>query len=149
MSGKKIIEGAKEALAVARGEQPAARIIVNGHAYIPEKSAPGYAQGFEAQPVAWRFRYEHKEGVWGKWTVQKNKPTWYQTDQSDVEIEPLYAALPAPAGESVTVEELADWLSDQGYLLIPDEYETAQEMKDAFTILTKPAQEARRWTKTN
>lgn len=36
MSRNKIIEGAKEALAVARGEQPAARITVQGHAYVPE-----------------------------------------------------------------------------------------------------------------
>lgn len=31
----KIVEGAKEALAVARGEEPAARITIHGHAYVP------------------------------------------------------------------------------------------------------------------
>lgn len=36
MSGKRIIDGAKEAVAVAKGERPAARIHVNGHAYVPE-----------------------------------------------------------------------------------------------------------------
>lgn len=36
MSEKRIIEGMKEAVAVARGERPAARIHANGHAYIPE-----------------------------------------------------------------------------------------------------------------
>ena len=36
MSGKSIIEAAKEAVAVAKGERPAARIHVNGHAYVPE-----------------------------------------------------------------------------------------------------------------
>lgn len=36
MSGARIIEGAKEALAVARGEEPAARITINGHSYVPE-----------------------------------------------------------------------------------------------------------------
>jgi hypothetical protein len=34
----RIIEGAKEALAVARGEFPAARLTINGHAYVPEVS---------------------------------------------------------------------------------------------------------------
>ena len=33
--GTKIIKGAKEALAVARGEQPAAAIYHNGHRYVP------------------------------------------------------------------------------------------------------------------
>lgn len=36
MSGKRILEGLKEAVAVAKGDQPAARIHVNGHAYVPE-----------------------------------------------------------------------------------------------------------------
>lgn len=36
MSGKKSIEGAKEAIAVAKGDIPAARIHVHGHAYVPE-----------------------------------------------------------------------------------------------------------------
>jgi hypothetical protein len=31
----KIVDGAKEALAVARGEQPATRIYMQGHAYVP------------------------------------------------------------------------------------------------------------------
>lgn len=31
----RIIEGAKEALAVARGEQPAASVWINGHEYVP------------------------------------------------------------------------------------------------------------------
>lgn len=35
-AGERLIEGAKEMLAVAKGEQPAARIHVNGHAYVPE-----------------------------------------------------------------------------------------------------------------
>lgn len=34
-SGAKLIEAAKEAVAIAKGEQPAARIHVNGHAYVP------------------------------------------------------------------------------------------------------------------
>ena len=35
-AGKQLIEAAKEAVAVAKGEQPAARIHVAGHAYVPE-----------------------------------------------------------------------------------------------------------------
>lgn len=35
-AGERLIEGAKEALAVARGEQPAASIHVNGHTYVPK-----------------------------------------------------------------------------------------------------------------
>lgn len=36
-SGKeaRIIEGAREALSIARGEQPAASITINGHKYVP------------------------------------------------------------------------------------------------------------------
>ena len=34
--GERLIEGAREALAIARGEIPAARITINGHAYVPE-----------------------------------------------------------------------------------------------------------------
>ncbi|MCO5159601.1 MAG: hypothetical protein M9939_00575 [Mesorhizobium sp.] len=36
-AGDRLIEGAKEALEIARGNQPAARIHVNGHAYVPEQ----------------------------------------------------------------------------------------------------------------
>lgn len=37
-AGKQIIAGAKEALAVAKGEQPAASITVNGHTYYPSSA---------------------------------------------------------------------------------------------------------------
>lgn len=37
--GQRLIEGAREALAIARGEIPAARITINGHAYVPEAEA--------------------------------------------------------------------------------------------------------------
>lgn len=40
----------------------------------------------EAEPVAWRFRYDD-----GKWNVQKNKPAWYRDFMADVEIEPLFS----------------------------------------------------------
>jgi len=35
----KLIEGAKDALAVARGEKPAAVLHHNGHAYVPKAEA--------------------------------------------------------------------------------------------------------------
>ena len=34
--GERLIEGAKEALEIARGNQPAARVHFHGHAYVPE-----------------------------------------------------------------------------------------------------------------
>lgn len=37
-AGEKIIEGMAEALSIAKGEQPAARIFHKGHAYVPEQS---------------------------------------------------------------------------------------------------------------
>ncbi len=37
-AGERLIEGAKEALAIAKGEQPAARIHINGHTYVPESA---------------------------------------------------------------------------------------------------------------
>jgi hypothetical protein len=48
------------------------------------KDDPG--NGGEAEPVAWRFRYDD-----GKWNVQKNKPAWYRDFMIDVEIEPLFS----------------------------------------------------------
>lgn len=35
---REIIKAAEEALAFARGEEPAARLTVNGHAYVPENT---------------------------------------------------------------------------------------------------------------
>ena len=32
-----IVEGAKEALAMARGKKPAARLWIQGHPYVPEE----------------------------------------------------------------------------------------------------------------
>ena len=43
------------------------------------------------EPDAWRYRYEQKPGVWGKWTVQKNKPAWWRPEQPDVQLEPLFS----------------------------------------------------------
>ena len=36
-TGSRMIEAAKEAAAIARGEAPAARLHVKGHAYVPEQ----------------------------------------------------------------------------------------------------------------
>lgn len=35
-AGKRILEGVKEALAVAKGEQPAASVHINGFTYVPD-----------------------------------------------------------------------------------------------------------------
>jgi hypothetical protein len=42
-AGDKIIEGAKEALAVAKGEIPAAAMWINGHRYVPADEADAEA----------------------------------------------------------------------------------------------------------
>jgi len=34
-AASRIIEGAREALAIAKGEQPAASMTINGHKYVP------------------------------------------------------------------------------------------------------------------
>jgi hypothetical protein len=36
-AGERLLEGAAEALAIAKGEQPAARIHIRGHSYVPER----------------------------------------------------------------------------------------------------------------
>ena len=47
-TGSKIIEGAKDAAAIVRGEIPAARITINGHVYVPEASSPAIDKAIEA-----------------------------------------------------------------------------------------------------
>lgn len=47
MSGAKIIKGAEQATAVARGEKPAARVHIAGHAYVPEATAEALADALE------------------------------------------------------------------------------------------------------
>lgn len=51
-SGQKLIEGFREALAVAQGAVAAARITENGHSYVPEtpltKAAPDMLEALEA-----------------------------------------------------------------------------------------------------
>ena len=37
-AGRRLLAGAAEALAFAKGEEPAARIHINGHAYVPESN---------------------------------------------------------------------------------------------------------------
>ena len=37
-AGKRLLEGAKEAIAIAKGEQPAAAIWQNGFRYVPDMS---------------------------------------------------------------------------------------------------------------
>lgn len=37
-AGKRLIAGTKEALAVARGQEPAASITINGHRYVPAET---------------------------------------------------------------------------------------------------------------
>lgn len=36
-AGERLLAGAREAVAIARGEQPAARIHIQGYAYVPEQ----------------------------------------------------------------------------------------------------------------
>lgn len=40
----------------------------------------------QAEPDAWRYRYDG-----GKWTVQKNKPSWHKGFMVDVTLEPLFS----------------------------------------------------------
>lgn len=69
-AGERLIEGAKEALAVAKGEKPAARIHVNGHAYVPEASASaeiarlkGEAEEARQQAVAGLMALSHRDAL--------------------------------------------------------------------------------------
>jgi DNA-binding XRE family transcriptional regulator len=39
-AGERLLKGMTEALSIAKGEQPAARIHIKGHAYVPEIDAP-------------------------------------------------------------------------------------------------------------
>jgi hypothetical protein len=41
-AGKQITEGLQEAVAIAKGEQPAASITVNGFRYVPEVEGNGW-----------------------------------------------------------------------------------------------------------
>ena len=75
-AGKRLIAGATEALAVARGEEPAASITVNGHRYVPAAEitrlqkeletarealerivAPGTVSGMHAQDRAAKLQF--------------------------------------------------------------------------------------------
>lgn len=47
-----IIKGAKEAVEIASGDKPAARIRINGHTYVPEDRA------LQAQGREWGMGYE-------------------------------------------------------------------------------------------
>lgn len=47
MAGTKIIAGLTDALSVASAEKPAARIHVNGYAYVPEEVADALAKALE------------------------------------------------------------------------------------------------------
>lgn len=49
MSGQKIIDGLKEAVAFASGQSPAARIVIDGHAYIPD---PGFDVEFVVEALS-------------------------------------------------------------------------------------------------
>lgn len=35
-AGKKLLQGAREAVAIAKGEQPAASMTIRGHTYVPK-----------------------------------------------------------------------------------------------------------------
>jgi hypothetical protein len=51
-AGRRLIEGAEEALAIAKGEQPAAAIWHNGHKYVPAEQTE-------------QLRSALKEFLWG------------------------------------------------------------------------------------
>jgi hypothetical protein len=38
-AGERLLEGAREALAIAKGEQPAASVTIGGHTYVPKNVA--------------------------------------------------------------------------------------------------------------
>ncbi|MRX31902.1 hypothetical protein [Aminobacter sp. MDW-2] len=49
----------------------------------------------QTAPDAWRYRFDG-----GKWTVQKNKPSWHREFMADVVLEPLFSIDAALKGEA-------------------------------------------------
>ena len=47
-----LVRAAKEAAAIARGEEPAPRITINGHAYVPEAAYKGQSARIERLEAA-------------------------------------------------------------------------------------------------
>jgi len=59
-----IVEGVKEALAIARGEIPAARIHHQGHAYVPEAEAKATIARLEAELERYRTLDRKADTYW-------------------------------------------------------------------------------------
>ncbi len=51
-AGKRLIEGAQEAVRVARGEEPAASITVKGYRYVPAKQTSPEVSALAAKYLA-------------------------------------------------------------------------------------------------
>lgn len=97
------------------------------------------------EPVAWRWRCKMHSGSWGDWKHYAHKP---QGPASDTfEMEPLYAAPPAPALTYEQIRDLAkesglDW--HRGYMPLFDDdptnrYEVFARAVLAAGVLPAPA----------
>lgn len=50
-AGEKLLAGAREALAIAKGEQPAASVMVSGHIYMPKEMVMAEVRAVQAKTV--------------------------------------------------------------------------------------------------
>ncbi|WP_027039128.1 hypothetical protein [Mesorhizobium ciceri] len=50
-AGERLLEGAREALAIAKGEQAAASVMVSGHTYLPKEMVMAELRGVQTKTV--------------------------------------------------------------------------------------------------
>jgi len=51
-AGKRILDGVREALAIAKGEQSATSVTVSGHTYVPKEAVMAELRSIQRQTVA-------------------------------------------------------------------------------------------------
>lgn len=85
----KLIEAAQEAVAIAKGEQPAARIHVNGHAYVPEATINALVGASRKLILSAKILQQNSEGCalnhYGNDHELHGLPGWLADTKRDIE----------------------------------------------------------------
>ncbi len=121
-AGEQIIAGAEEAVRIARGEIPAARIWQDGHAYVPEArlaAAEERAEKAERERDKWRdackIQKECKVGWMRQSFAQDKRATAAETEAATLraKVEELVGAL-EPLQKCFDALQASEW-PDRAY----------------------------------
>lgn len=112
----RVKEGLSEALSIAKGDQPAASITVNGHTYVPKEELDAALKWRDAENAGLNAEYRRAEELQSELAGCKIslEQAWESNRERQEEIERLSSALSAIG--AMDAEHPGDGLYSRGWM---------------------------------